>query len=74
MSNEWQGNKRDAILREFEAATREHGLILNGPAEADGEFHRVSVEGDKPGKQSGSYRLFRQLRAGLSRTTAKVVG
>ncbi|EML1601815.1 TPA: toprim domain-containing protein [Burkholderia cepacia ATCC 25416] len=58
MSNEWQGNKRDAILREFEAATREHGLILNGPAEADGEFHRVSVEGDKPGKQSGSYRLF----------------
>lgn len=58
MSDERQGNKRDAILREFEAAAREHGLILNGPPEADGEFHRVPVKGDKPGKESGSYRLF----------------
>lgn len=57
MSDERQGNKRDAILREFEAAAREHGLILNGPPEADGEFHRVPVKGDKPGKESGSYRL-----------------
>ncbi|QRR11811.1 toprim domain-containing protein (plasmid) [Burkholderia sp. MS455] len=57
MSDERQGNKRDAILREFEAAARERGLILNGPPEADGEFHRVSVKGDKPGKESGSYRL-----------------
>ncbi|OXJ06721.1 DUF5710 domain-containing protein [Burkholderia sp. HI2500] len=57
MSNEQQGNKRDAAVREFEAAAREHGLILNGPPEADGEFHRVPVKGDKPGKESGSYRL-----------------
>jgi len=57
MSNEQQGSKRDAIVREFETAAREHGLVLNGPPEADGEFHRVSVKGDKPGKESGSYRL-----------------
>lgn len=57
MSDEQQGNKRDAIVREFEAAAREHGLILNGPPETDGEFHRVPVKGDKPGKESGSYRF-----------------
>ena len=43
---------------EFSAACRENGLILDGPAEMDGKWHRVSVDGDAKGKTSGSYRGF----------------
>ncbi|MFL9876638.1 LPD7 domain-containing protein [Paraburkholderia megapolitana] len=50
-------SRRDAIIREFEAAALKHGLILDGPPDDDGEFHRVPVKGDKPGKTGGSYRL-----------------
>lgn len=43
---------------EFAQALREHGLILEGPPTMDGKWHRVAVEGDRKGQQSGSYRGF----------------
>ncbi|MBR8426411.1 MULTISPECIES: LPD7 domain-containing protein [Burkholderia cepacia complex] len=57
MADEKTTIDRDAIIREFAAAAKERGLVLGGPPLADGEFHRVPVEGDAPGKTSGSYRL-----------------
>ena len=42
---------------------RDNGVKLEGLPVMDGKFHRVAVEGDKKGKQSGSYRGFSDGRA-----------
>ena len=41
---------------EFAAACRNHGLVIEGVPEMDGQWHRVPVEGDKGRNMSGSYR------------------
>jgi antirestriction protein ArdC/phage/plasmid primase-like uncharacterized protein len=43
---------------EFALACRENGLVIDGPPTMDGKWHRVSVEGDRKGQKSGSYRGF----------------
>lgn len=42
---------------------RDNGVKLEGLPTMDGEFHRVAVEGDKKGKESGSYKGFSDGRA-----------
>jgi antirestriction protein ArdC/phage/plasmid primase-like uncharacterized protein len=43
---------------EFALACRENGLVIDGPPTMDGKWHRVSVESDRKGQKSGSYRGF----------------
>ena len=45
----------EVVRAEFAAALQKQGLVLDGPPEMDGQFHRVAVADDKPGKLSGSY-------------------
>ena len=40
---------------QFAEALRECGLRPDGPAQMDGQMHRVPVEGDKHGERSGAY-------------------
>lgn len=42
----------------FTAACRDTGLVLDGPAQMDGKWHRVAVADDRAGEKSGSYRGF----------------
>ena len=42
----------------FGETLRRAGLILDGPPIMDGKFHRVPVEGGKPGSKDGSYQGF----------------
>jgi putative DNA primase/helicase len=41
---------------EFAQSCRDHGLSIQGDIVMDGQWHRVSVDGDKKGQESGSYR------------------
>jgi putative DNA primase/helicase len=43
---------------EFKQALQDHGIIIKGLPEMDGNWHRVALEDDSKGKQSGSYRGF----------------
>ncbi|AUG55271.1 zincin-like metallopeptidase domain-containing protein [Thalassospira marina] len=43
---------------EFALACRENGLVIEGLPTMDGKWHRVSVESDRKGQKSGSYRGF----------------
>ncbi|WP_181847808.1 zincin-like metallopeptidase domain-containing protein [Thalassospira profundimaris] len=43
---------------EFALACRENGLVIDGLPTMDGKWHRVSVESDRKGQKSGSYRGF----------------
>ena len=43
------------VIREFEAALADAGLILHGPPVMDGMLRRVPVIGDRPGRRSGAY-------------------
>ena len=45
-------------IEEFTVFLQDAGLLVDGAAQMDGEWHRVPVEGDKPGQKSGSYRGF----------------
>lgn len=53
--------RQDAGLspqQEFASALKDAGLILDGSPVMDGNFHRVPVEGGKPGRTDGSYKGF----------------
>lgn len=45
-------------VEEFAETLKVNGLQLRGAPVMDGEWHRVSVDGDKKGQLSGSYRGF----------------
>ncbi|NMM43915.1 DUF1738 domain-containing protein [Rhodospirillaceae bacterium KN72] len=50
-------NEVDPVA-EFTIFLQDAGLQIDGAPQMDGDWHRVSVEGDKPGQKSGSYRGF----------------
>lgn len=59
----WTGKKPDTAVAvspetEFAQALSEAGLRLDKAPVMDGQWHRVSVEGDRKGQESGSYRYF----------------
>src|SRR3546814_7286294 len=43
---------------EFATFLQQHGVILKGPPEIDGTWHRAPLEDDKAGAKSASYRAF----------------
>lgn len=43
---------------EFKQALQDHGFVIEGLPDMDGEWHRVPLEDDSKGKKSGSYRGF----------------
>lgn len=59
--NEQTAQKPQSRMRpeeEFALACRENGLVIDGLPTMDGKWHRVSVESDRKGQKSGSYRGF----------------
>ncbi len=59
----WAGKPRTAEpslspQEEFGQFLKDHGLIVKGAPDMDGEWHRVPVDGDKGNGKSGSYRAF----------------
>lgn len=43
---------------EFKQALQDHGFVIEGLPDMDGEWHRIPLEDDSKGKKSGSYRGF----------------
>lgn len=69
--------------REFEAELKAHGFILDEAPVMDGQWHRAQVDGDKSGKQSGTYKgyldgrpagVFQNYRDGKGQVTWKAEG
>lgn len=69
--------------REFEAELKAHGFKLDEAPIMDGQWHRSPVDGDKSGKQSGTYKgfldgrpagVFQNFRDGKGQVTWKAEG
>lgn len=45
------------FIDQFRAVLEVHGIVIDGPIEADGRIHRCAVVGGKSGRQDGSYVL-----------------